>query len=259
MGLAAVLTSPNFIYLFEPGSEALQNCVTMSWRHGYRVWSSMPDGLLAELAATGKLKQPKVLAAEVDRLLKHKSSRALVEGFAAQWLRTEEFRNFKPDPKLYNTYNDKLGEAMVAQSKAFFEHVLRNDLPVTNFLDSEFTLVNERLAAFYGIPDIKGDEFRPVKLPKTSPRGGLLGQAGVMMRGSDGTRTKPVSRGVYVREVLFNDPPDPPPPNVGEIEPNIQGKNLTIRERLLQHSKSKRVRRAIGRLIRMGWHSKILM
>ncbi len=237
VGLAAVLTSPNFIYLFEPSTEARRtlNDHELASRLSYFLWSSMPDEQLAQLAATGKLKEPKTLVAEVERMLKHRHSRALVEGFGSQWLRTDEFRNFKPDEKLYGNYNDKLGAAMVQQTQAFYEHVLRNDLPVTNFLDSDFTLLNERLATFYGIANVTREEFRPVPLPANSPRGGLLGQAGVMLRGSDGNRTKPVTRGVYVREVLFNDPPDPPPPNVGEIEPNIQGKNLTVRERLLQH------------------------
>ena len=237
VGLAAVLTSPKFIYLFEPSSETRRTLTDheLASRLSYFLWSSMPDAELLQLATAGKLIDPKILAAETQRLLKHKNSSALVSGFGAQWLRTEEFRNFKPDEKLYTAYNDKLGAAMVQQSLSFFEHVLRNDLPVTNFLDSDFTLLNERLATFYGIADVKGDEFRAVKLAVASPRGGLLGQAGVMLRGSDGNRTKPVTRGVYLREVLFNDPPDPPPPNVGEIEPNIQGKNLTVRERLLQH------------------------
>jgi mono/diheme cytochrome c family protein len=237
VGLAAVLTSPRFLYLFEPSSDERRelNDFELASRLSYFLWSSAPDDTLAQLAASGKLKDPRTLAAEVDRLLAHGNSRALVDGFGAQWLRTDEFRNFKPDEKLYKAYGERLGAAMVAQTLAFFEHVLRHKLPVTSFLDSDFTLVNERLAEFYGIAGVKGDAFQVVKLPADSPRGGLLGQAGVMLRGSDGNRTKPVSRGVYVREVLFNDPPDPPPPNVGEIEPNIQGKNLTVRERLLQH------------------------
>ena len=95
--------------------------------------------------------------------------------------------------------------------------------------------VNEPLARFYGLHGVDGDEFRRVDLPADSHRGGLLGQAGVHLRGSDGVRTKPVNRGVYIREVLFNDPPNPPPPNAGEVEPNIEGERLTVRERLLQH------------------------
>jgi hypothetical protein len=197
----------------------------------------MPDDALFELADAGKLRDPAVLAGQVDRMLADPKSAALVQGFGAQWLRTDEFRNFKPDEYIYKEYNDKLGAAMVGQTLAFFEHVLRNDLPVSTFLDSDFTLANATLAKFYGIPGVTGDAFSVVKLPPDSPRGGLLGQAGVMLRGSDGNRTKPVTRGVYVREVLFNDPPDPPPPNVGEIEPNVEGKKLTVRDRLLQHQK----------------------
>jgi hypothetical protein len=246
VGLAAVLTSPKFIYLFEPSSESRRSLTDheLATRLSYFLWSSMPDEELLRLADQGLLPlsptstlplSPSVLQQQVVRMLKDPKASALVQGFGSQWLRTDEFRNFKPDERLYPTYNDKLGVAMVAQSQGFFEYVLRNDLPITNFLDSDFTLLNERLATFYNIPDVKGEEFRVVKLPADSPRGGLLGQSGVMMRGSDGNRTKPVARGVYIREVLFNDPPDPPPPNVGEIEPNIQGKNLTVRERLLAH------------------------
>lgn len=246
VGLAAVLTSPKFIYLFEPGGEKRRwlNDHELATRLSYFLWSSMPDDELRRLATEGKLSgranqgpkyAPFVIAPQVERMLKDSRSSALVHGFGAQWLRTDEYRNFKPDEKLYPTYNDKLGAAMVHQSLGFFEYVLRSDLPVTNFLDSDFTLLNERLAKLYGIEGVVGEEYRVVKLSADSPRGGLLGQAGVMMRGSDGNRTKPVTRGVYIREVLFNDPPDPPPPNVGEIEPNIQGKNLTVRERLLQH------------------------
>jgi hypothetical protein len=140
-----------------------------------------------------------------------------------------------PDPKLYPEFDESLGEAMVGESLAFFREILRHDLSVLSFLDSDWSMLNERLARFYGIEGVEGEQFRRVTFPDDIQRGGLLTQAGVLMAGSDGVRTKPVSRGVYVREVLFNDPPDPPPANVGEIEPNIEGRNLTVRERLLQH------------------------
>lgn len=239
VGLSAVLTSPSFVYLFEPSGPNQRKLKDheLATRLSYFLWSSMPDAPLLGLAASGKLRDKAVLEQQVDRLLADPKSKSLVDGFGSQWLRTDEFRNFKPDEKLYRAYNDALGAAMVTQTLAFFEHVLRNDLSVLSFLDSDFTLLNEPLAKFYGIEGVTGPEFRVVKLPPGSPRGGLLGQAGVMMRGSDGARTKPVTRGVYVREVLFNDPPDPPPPNVGEIEPNIQGKNLSVRDRLLAHQK----------------------
>jgi hypothetical protein len=236
-GLVASLTSPKFIYLVEPAAEEPRPLTDyeLASRLSYFLWSSMPDASLVDLAREGRLKDRTVLEAQVDRMLADPKSRALVDGFAAQWLRTGEYRNFTPDPRLYPNYDAKLGAAMVGETLAFFEEVLHRDRSLLEFLDSDWTMLNERLAKFYGLEGVKGDEFRRVALPADSHRGGLLGHAGVMLFGSDGTRTKPVRRGVYVREVLFNDPPDPPPPNVGEIEPNIQGKNLTVRDRLLQH------------------------
>jgi hypothetical protein len=201
----------------------------------------MPDDELFLLARDETLRDAATLERQVDRMLADPKAEAFVNGFGAQWLRTGEFRTFRPDERIYPEYDDELGEAMVGQTLAFFREVLQHDRPVLDFLDSDWTMLNARLARFYGIEgvdgidEVDGKEFRRVALPEGSPRGGLLGQAGVAMYGSDGTRTKPVRRGVYIREVLLNDPPDPPPPNVGEIEPNIRGENLTVRDRLIQH------------------------
>ncbi|QDT37219.1 DUF1592 domain-containing protein [Stratiformator vulcanicus] len=238
VGIAAVLTSPNFIYIAEPNSNPSQrdlNNFEIANRLSYFLWSSMPDDELFDLAENGRLSDRDVLTAQIDRMLADPKIEGLVEGFAAQWLRTDTFRNFTPDKYKYKSYNPKLGEAMVEEPLAFFREILANDLSTLNFIDSDFTMANERLAKHYGIEGVSGEKFRKVSLSADSMRGGLLAMAGVAMAGADGDRTKPVSRGVYVREVLFNDPPDPPPPNAGEIEPNIKGKNLTVRERLLQH------------------------
>ncbi|WP_197442986.1 DUF1592 domain-containing protein [Lignipirellula cremea] len=236
-GLTYVLSSPAFLYLLEPDSSDVRplDDYELASRLSYFLWSSMPDDRLRELAGSGKLQDPAVLAGEVDRLLADSRSQALVDGFAAQWLKTAEFRNIVPDRKIYPDFDPTLQSHVVGETLAFFEEILRNDLSVLNFIDSDFVMANEPLAKFYGLEKVSGLHFRKVPLPADSPRGGLLGQAGVALLGSDGIRTKPVSRGVYVREVLFNDPPDPPPPNVGEIEPNIQGERLTVRDRLLQH------------------------
>ncbi len=239
VGLSAVLTSPKFLYIVEPANNKNRPLTDfeLASRLSYFLWSSMPDAKLFALAGAKELQKPDVLEAQVDRMLDDEKSQALVTGFGAQWLRTSEFLRFQPDSKIYRDYDEQLGEAMVKQTLAFFEEVLRRDASTLSFIDSDWTMVNERLAKFYGIDGVKGEQFRKVTLPKESVRGGLLGQAGVALWGSDGTRTKPVNRGVYVREVLFNNPPDPPPPNVGEIEPQIEGKNLTVRQRLLQHQK----------------------
>lgn len=237
-GLVAVLCSPKFLYITEP-STATETRTLNDWeiasRLSYFLWSSMPDEELFALASEGKLRDSGIILDQVDRMLADEKRTGLTRGFGAQWLKTNEFRNFLPDARLYRDYNEKLGEAMVQQPLAFFDQVLRNDESTLAFLDSNWTMVNERLAKFYEIEGVEGDNFTRVMLPQDSPRGGLLGMAGVALRGSDGTRTKPVNRGVYVREVLFNDPPNPPPPNAGEVEPNIQGERLTVRERLVQH------------------------
>ncbi len=248
LGLTAVLSSPAFLYIHEPdvqeahesGTENQRdphpiNDYELASRLSYFLWSSMPDAELFELAESERLSDKNVLEAQVDRMLADPKAEAFVQGFGAQWLRTGEFRNFTPDEKLYPQYTPELGEAMVQESLAFFREVLMNDRPVHEFIDSDWTFLNEPLAKHYGIDGVTGDEFRRVELAADSYRGGLLGMAGIAMWGSDGNRTKPVSRAVYVREVLFNDPPDPPPPNVGEIEPNIEGEKLTVRERLIQH------------------------
>ncbi len=238
LGLTYTLTAPDFLYLAEPDSSTLTGYELVS-RLSYFLWSSMPDERLFELAAAGKLSDPNVLSREAGRMLDDPKSQALIDGFAAQWLKTGEFLDFQPDqkiyPRFYREFDPDLREFMAREPLAFFEEILRNDLSLLNFIDSSFVTVNEPLARFYGLQGVDGEEFRRVDLPAGSHRGGLLGQAGIHLRGSDGVRTKPVNRGVYIREVLFNDPPNPPPPNAGEVEPNIEGERLTVRQRLLQH------------------------
>ncbi|NNE91613.1 MAG: DUF1592 domain-containing protein [Verrucomicrobiales bacterium] len=242
LGLSYVLTSPDFLYLSEPNPTDDGRPLTdyeLASRLSYFIWSSMPDDRLFDLAAEGNLRDPEVLARETDRMISDPKSQALVDGFASQWLRTSEFLDFQPDQKIYagfyRNFDSKLRDHMAREPLEFFEEVFRNDLSLLNFIDSDFVMVNESLANFYGLKNVKGDQFRRVELPENSPRGGLLAKAGVHLRGSDGIRTKPVNRGVYVREVLFNDPPNPPPPNAGEVEPNIEGEKLTVRDRLIQH------------------------
>lgn len=246
IGLAAALTSPKFLYLIEPsvatsetGADRTEpralNDFELAARLSYFLWSSMPDSELFRLAVAGKISDPVTLTAQVDRLLADPKSARFVEEFARQWLRTDTFLAFTPDPQLYKSYDKKLGEAIVREPLEFFRTILHDDLSMLNFIASDFLVINDRLARHYGIAGVAGEEFRRVPVPAALPRGGLLAMAGVHQAGSDGIRTKPISRAVYVREVLFNNPPDPPPPNAGEIEPNIKGQRLTVRERLLQH------------------------
>ena len=238
VALTASLTSPKFLYLVEASAGSKTRTLSeyeIASRLSYFLWSSMPDAELFRAAAEGELSDPAQRASQVDRMLEDPKAARFVDGFARQWLKTDSFLTFAPDPNLYRDFDEKLAEAMQREPLEFFRTILRDDLSTLNFVDSDFLVINDRLARHYGIEGVTGEEFRRVELPDDSPRGGLLAMAGVHLAGSDGIRTKPVSRSVYVREVLFNNPPDPPPPNAGEVEPNIKGERLTVRERLLQH------------------------
>ena len=240
VGLVTALTSPKFLYLTEASADAdvetrTLNDFEIASRLSYFLWSSMPDDELFRAAKAGELSDTAHRIKQVNRMLADPKAERFVQGFARQWLRTDTFLSFTPDQYLYREYDEKLADAVVREPLEFFGTVLRDDLSTLNFIDSDFLVINDRLAQHYGIDGVAGEHFRKVTLPADSPRGGLLAMAGVHQAGSDGVRTKPVSRAVYVREVLFNNPPDPPPPNVGEVEPNIKGERLTVRERLLQH------------------------
>jgi len=244
-GLVAMLCSPDFLYLFEPASPDtpadLRRLTDTEFasRLSYFLWSSMPDEELSRQAASGRLRQPGVLTAQIDRMIRDLRSDALVEDFAAQWLRIGEFDRFEPDRGIFPDYYANrfvgVGDDMRREPLAFFRELLRNDLSVLNLLDSDWTMANEKLAGWYGIDGVKGKEFQRVSFPAESPRGGLLAMAGVAKWGSDGNRAKPVERGKYILDVLFNDPPPSPPPNAGEVEPNLAGQILTVRERLEKH------------------------
>ncbi|MEX2214839.1 MAG: DUF1592 domain-containing protein [Phycisphaeraceae bacterium] len=248
-GLIAMLCSPSFLYVLEPAPATTPaqpspprplNDYEFAARLSYFLWSSMPDAELSQLAARSALRTGTALDVQIDRMLKDPRAAALVNDFAAQWLKVHEFDQFKPDQQIYRAYytneNAGVGDDMNAQPLELFREILRSDASVLAFIDADWTMLNERLARFYGIEGVTGDAFRRVTLPADSPRGGLVAMAGVHKWGSDGNRTKPVHRGKYILDVLFNDPPDPPPPNAGEIQPNERGSNLSVRQRLQQHA-----------------------
>ena len=227
LGLQAMLVSPGFVFLQEPqagGESAARplNDYELASRLSYFLWSSLPDNELFAIAAKGGLRDASTLRAQVTRMLADPKSRRFVENFAGQWLDVELFGGVEP-AKEYKDYDAKLKSAEREEPLAFFQQVLSENLPVTNFLDSQFLVVNERLARHYGIDGVKGDAFQKVILRPEHHRGGVLGMAGLMTLLSDGTRTLPVRRGAWVLEKLLNDPPPPPPPNAGEIQPNTAG------------------------------------
>jgi hypothetical protein len=196
----------------------------------------MPDEELFGLAAAGKLKAPATVAAQVKRMLADPKASQFVRNFAGQWLGVREYGSIQPAAG-YRNYDSSLEAASKQEPLAFFAEVLKQNLPITSFLDSDFLVINDRLAKHYGIPNVTGPEFRRVPIQPEHHRGGVLGMTGLMTLLSDGTRTLPVKRGAWVLRELFNNPPNAPPPNAGEIQPNTSGKNLTVRQRLELHRK----------------------
>lgn len=237
-GLQRVLCAPGFLFLEEPSGADPQkrtiNDYELASRLSYFLWSTMPDDELFALAAGGKLREPGTIAAQLKRMLADAKSDQLVRNFAGQWLSARDYGAIQPGAE-YRDYDKPLERASKEEPYAFFAEVLTNDQPITNFIDSDFVIVNERLARHYGIAGVSGEEFRRVSITPETHRGGVLGMAGLMTHLADGTRTLPMRRGSWVLRELFNDPPNDPPPNAGEIQPNTAGKSLTVRERLELH------------------------
>lgn len=231
-GMARVLCSSGFWFLERDNHS--HSAYALASRLSYFLWSTMPDDELLALAASGKINDKVVLAAQADRMLKDPRCSQFVRNFGGQWLGVREFGSIEP-AKEYKDYDAALKEAGPEEAYAFFDEVLKNDLPMTDFIQSDFAMLNERLARHYGIEGVSGKEFRRVSLKPEHHRGGVLGMAGLLTYLADGTRTLPMRRGNWVLSNFFNDPPGNPPPNAGEIQPNTGGANLTVRERLQMH------------------------
>ncbi len=243
-GYKAILTSPHFLLLVEPGGTALLpgndlaspklDDYALASRLSYFLWASLPDDELLELARKGELSQPAVLRAQVERLLNSPRSRGFTENFVGQWLDTRKIESTIPDPQLYGDFDGTLLWAMPRETHGFFEEVLKNDLSLLEFIDSDWTMLNERLAKHYGIAGVSGNHIRKVKLPPGSHRGGVMTHASVLKVTADGTRTSPVLRGTWVLDKILGQPPAPPPADVPAIEPDIRGAT-TIRQQLDKH------------------------
>ena len=246
--LVAVLTSPNFLYLPEPG-EALDDFQLAS-RLSYFLWSSMPDERLFGLAREGKLRA--AMAAEVDRLLADPRAEAFVTNFAGQWLDLRKIGANPPVPELFKRYDRHLELSIAGESLAFFREVLVNDLSVMNFVKSDFVTVNERVARFYGIGGVKGDHFR--RVPAAAHRGGVVTQASVLSTTSNGTRTSPVVRGAWVMKNLLGTDPGLPVANAGEIQPEVPGiDKATVRQRLEIHRTAAQCARCHDKIDPLGF------
>jgi hypothetical protein len=236
--LKGVLCAPEFLFmeeaLVESKGSPLIDDFALSSRLSYFLWSSLPDGELFDLAERGELHKPDVLHTQVERMLEDPKSERFVENFTDQWLKLRDIDFTVPNNRLYPEYNQLLRQSMLDETHAFFREILKRDLSVRSFIDSDFAMLNRPLADFYGIGGVRGLDMQRVKLPADSLRGGVLTQASVLKVSADGTRTSPVLRGAWILENLFGTPSPPPPPTVGTIEPDIRGAT-TIREQLARH------------------------
>jgi hypothetical protein len=236
--LQGMLTSRNFIYLVEGSPEARThlNDWELASRLSYFLWSSMPDDRLFQAATAGRLHQEE-LPNQVDRLLQDERINRFVDDFARQWLQLHRVGMFPPDKKLYPSYDDWLQASMRAEPVEFFREMLTKNLPIQDMLDSNWTVANARLCDFYGLPEPSSDGFHRVTLPPEHHRGGLLTMGAILGLTSDGTRHRPVHRGVWLSEAIFNKTPPSPPANVDPIEPNTpQSPKATIRQKLANHA-----------------------
>jgi hypothetical protein len=232
VGLAAVLVSPDFLFLREKPGQL--DDFALASRLSYFLWSTMPDEELLTLAEQGKLAQPETLHRQVERMLKHPKAAAFTENFVGQWLGLRDIDATEPSHLLYSEFDHLLKVSMIRETELFFAEVLKDDLSLTNFVASDFTMLNARLAKHYGIPGPAGFAFRKVRLPPGSHRGGVLTMASVLKVTANGTTTSPVTRGVWVRDRILGTPPPKPPADVPSLEPDIRGAT-TIREQLAKH------------------------
>lgn len=228
----ATLCSPDFLFLHEPRGPLEDHALAS--RLSYFLWNSCPDAELTRLADAGTLHDSATLRAQTERMLKDRKADRFVADFTDQWLDLRELDLTSPDKKLYPEFHPILRDAMPAETRAFFREMLTHNLPVRCVVHSDFAMLNQRLAELYGIEGVSGNEVRKVSLGNGSQRGGLLTQAAVLKVTANGTTTSPVKRGAWVMRKIMGLPPQPPPPTVPAVEPDISG-ITTIREQLEKH------------------------
>jgi len=194
----------------------------------------MPDDELLKSAIAGELHKPEVLQSQVARMMADTKSQAFVRNFGGQWLQTRNLDVLKPDAAKFPDYGPELREDMRTETEMFFEEIVKEDRSILDFIDGDFTFLNERLARHYGIEGVTGPEFRRVKLDGAQ-RSGVLTQASVLTVSSYPTRTSPVIRGKWILENILNTPPPPPPPDVPALDEKTLGQSASMRQQLEQH------------------------
>ena len=237
-----VLVSPHFLFVREtdpegarPGSVHRLSDLELATRLSLFLWSSIPDAPLLAVAEKNQLSNPAVLKREVARMLADPKARALTDNFAGQWLYLRRLEFQQPDRLAFPNFDTRLRKAMLTETNLFFDSVVRENRSALEFLKSDYTFLNERLARHYGIEGVYGPTFRKVKLDPSQNRGGLLGQASILTVTSYNDRTSVVLRGKWILDNLLAAPPPPPPPNVPALEEVKNARNLTVRQQMEVH------------------------
>lgn len=247
--LTALLSSPQFIYKHEPDT---LNGTLLACRLSYFLWNSVPDTELLELARTGSLSSRDVLAEQVERMLKDPRSNRFCEDFTRQWLATDKIDDIGPDDRVHDRKRVtfmKIRE-LAGEPQAFFREVLQHDLSMVNFIDSDFAMVNDETAGYYGFGAVKGRAFQRVAIPEDSERGGLIGQAGILKLSSGKHSTSPILRGTWILKKIYGEKLNPPPGLVVE-EPDIRAAR-TVKEVLQLHKNSESCNRCHARIDPFG-------
>jgi hypothetical protein len=244
MAVRRILASPQFVFRFErdpakvlPGTMYRISDIELASRLSFFLWSSIPDDALLTAAEQGRLRDPVTLDKQVRRMLADPRSESLVTNFAGQWLQLRNLRGTFPNLALFPDFDDNLRQGFQRETELLVETIIRENRSAIDFLDADYTFVNERLARHYGIPNVYGSHFRRVTLTDDR-RQGLLGQGSILTLTSYANRTAPTIRGKWVLENILGVPPPPPPPNAPSLkdeDASKGGKVLTMRERMAEH------------------------
>jgi hypothetical protein len=260
LAIQAMLVSPEFLFRIETGiagpavAEATATPLDeleLASRLSYFLWSSMPDEELLRAAEQRRLRQPGVLETQVRRMLRDPKSAALVQDFGGQWLQIRALESVKPDPIRFERWDEYLRLSMRRETELFFQHIIAEDRSVLEFIDANYSFLNDRLGHHYGIP-VSGPDFRKVDLTGTT-RGGVLTHASVLTVSSYANRTSPVLRGKWILENILNTPPPDPPPDVPAIDEAAVGKTGTLRQQLEQHRANAACRSCHARMDPLGF------
>lgn len=239
--LSRVLVSPSFLFRIERSAPGTQSQPVSDWelatRLSYFLWASIPDEELSRLAGEGRLHDPKVIAGQVTRMLKDPKARGLAIEFGAQWLHARDIRdNREKNEKLFPTFNAELRDALFEETVQFFQHFFKNDRPVTDLIDADYTFVNDTLAKHYGISSVLSSKWRQLSGAKEFGRGGVLTQASVLAKQAGASRTSPVLRGNWLVEVMLGEKLPKPPANVPRLPEEETAGDLSVRQMVEKHA-----------------------